>query len=763
MLARWPIRTLIAVEAGLTAIYFAADDPWVRAATWATIMLAGVMAIVLGVRRHRPARARSWYLVAAGAFLLGTGDTASLCLRALGAADPQPVAVDICYLGMFVLLTAGMLGLSRTGVPEQDRAGLLDVVTLTIAGGLLFWIYLIAPKMAPDANGIGVVEALNDIGYPIGMLLLVAMVVRLGAATYASPALALFSGGFYALAVGETAYLVASLTDAWQPGGPADLLWVLFYLGWGAAALHPSMTRLGAPRRNHGGVLTLQRFALLSLCALIPGLVLLNMAIRGRYHSIGVIGGAGLLMVLLVLGRLFGVLRRQWRALSRERALRAAGADLLGATDLAGVERVVHDIVQRLAGGVPQRTALVLSAWPEQVTQIPPLRAIPRTTLALPAAGAPPFPGSGALAHPAAAPHLAEYPLATGDGEDLGRLLVAGDRRTLTRLAGPLEILAGQTALAVTRIRLADAVTQREAEVYFQNLVYHSSDVILIVDETGVIRFRSPSAVPTFGDQTEVGKIITDLVPPAERARAADLMGRLARGDSSVPNDLEWPMSDGLGTPLIVAASWRDLRSDPLVGGFVITLRDVTEQRRLEDELTYRAYHDPLTGLPNREMFSLEADKAVHRTTAGGGITGVLFLDLDDFKQVNDTFGHVVGDQMLRAVAERLAAAVRLGDLAARLGGDEFAVLVPGARTVEQIEAVADRVVYSLNRPLALGSHIIDLSGSLGVATTADSDANALLRDADRALYQAKQDGKGRWRRHRPTVSAEAVRGTMIG
>lgn len=730
MRARWPIGVFVAVEIAFTAAYYAVDSAWGRAAYWGAIGLTGVAAMLIGIGRNRPAHRREWRLLALGAFLLGLGDTTSLVLRARGSADPQPLPVDLCYLAMFVAIMAGVIGLSRSGVRERDRAGLLDAVTLAIAGGLLFWIYLIAPRIGP---GQSLLDLLNVVGYPLGMLLMVSMVVRLGAGTYASPALVLFSGGLYALGIGEITFLLTALSGSWHPGGAADLWWVAFYLGWGSAALHPSMTRLGELRLARSGDLTPQRLFLLALCAVIPSLVIITMAIRGTAHYVGVIGGAGLLMVALVLARLYGVLRRQWSALSQERALRRAGAALLAATDTDAIQQAVDRAVGRLLNGEPHRTTLDLDTSPP--------------------------PGPTVTINPAdsAAEAVATCRLSAGS-EDLGALLVTAAPNRLDRLTGALEILAAQTSLAVTRIRLTDAVAQREAEVYFQNLVYHSSDVILIVDDAGVIRFRSPSAEPTFGDQTAVGRIIMDLVPESERAHAADLMGRLAAGDDAVPNDLEWHMHSRIGQPLLIAASWRDLRSDPTVRGFVITLRDVTERRRLEDELTYRAFHDPLTGLPNREHFGIEVEKAVRHASAEATITGVLYLDLDDFKSINDSHGHLVGDQVLREMATRITQAVRKNDVAARLGGDEFAVLVPGATSVHQIESVAERVVQALSVPMRVGSRTLALSGSLGVTTTADSDPAALLRDADRALYLAKQNGKGRWHRHVPDQASEPYR-----
>ena len=137
--------------------------------------------------------------------------------------------------------------------------------------------------------------------------------------------------------------------------------------------------------------------------------------------------------------------------------------------------------------------------------------------------------------------------------------------------------------------------------------------------------------------------------------------------------DKLWHLKRRDGRSVQVQVRCSDLRADSTVGGLVLTLRDVTEQRQLEDELKYRAFHDSLTGLPNRLLFQDRAAHALAQARRGGKITGVLFVDLDDFKVVNDTMGHGVGDELLAAVGARLATAVRESDTAARLGGDEFA------------------------------------------------------------------------------------------
>ena len=191
----------------------------------------------------------------------------------------------------------------------------------------------------------------------------------------------------------------------------------------------------------------------------------------------------------------------------------------------------------------------------------------------------------------------------------------------------------------------------------------------------------------------------------------------------------------------------RDLGGDRTVGGVVTTLHDVTAERQLRLDLEHRATHDPLTGLANGTLFRERLRRPPARRSPG---RAVMVIDLDDFKTVNDTFGHLIGDGLLTVVARRVESCVRAGDLPARLGGDEFAVLLDGIAP-EAADEIAQRVSDALARPAPVGGITLDPQASVGLAHAgAGDDGATLLRDADSALYAAKAAGKGRWRRHHP-------------
>ncbi len=186
---------------------------------------------------------------------------------------------------------------------------------------------------------------------------------------------------------------------------------------------------------------------------------------------------------------------------------------------------------------------------------------------------------------------------------------------------------------------------------------------------------------------------------------------------------------------------------DPDVDGFVLNLRDVTERKALESQLRHQAFHDSLTGLANRLRFMdrLEHALLLAKRSAHTNI-GVLYLDLDYFKNVNDELGHTTGDALLKQVAQRIQGCVRATDTAARLGGDEYAVLLEDATSVQEARNVAMRILDEVNRPFLVEGHEIRITASLGVvyADSREMSAEEVLRAADVAMYDAKENGRNR-------------------
>ena len=182
-------------------------------------------------------------------------------------------------------------------------------------------------------------------------------------------------------------------------------------------------------------------------------------------------------------------------------------------------------------------------------------------------------------------------------------------------------------------------------------------------------------------------------------------------------------------------------------GDIVTVYDDVTERKQAEEKIQQMAYHDSLTGLPNRKLFSDRLGIALAQAQRNQKNVGIAMLDLDNFKDVNDTLGHDVGDLLLKAAAERLSAALRKGDTVARFGGDEFVLILPDLKVIEDAIQVAQKIVDSFRKPFLIDTHQLVVTTSIGIAVYPDdgTDEGILLKNADIAMYQAKQAGRDRY------------------
>jgi diguanylate cyclase (GGDEF)-like protein len=216
----------------------------------------------------------------------------------------------------------------------------------------------------------------------------------------------------------------------------------------------------------------------------------------------------------------------------------------------------------------------------------------------------------------------------------------------------------------------------------------------------------------------------------------------------------EWRVRHGDGSWRYVEVVTNNLLGEPTVEGIVLTLRDVTERKRLEDELTHQAFHDALSGLANRALFTDRLEHALARAARSLTSLAVLFLDLDDFKLVNDSLGHACGDELLVAVAGRLGASLRSGDTAARFGGDEFAVLLEATDDLSDARQAAERILAYLKPPFAVKDRLIPIHASVGIAYSKvglEGPAE-LLQAADVAMYAAKARGKNGYEVYQPSL-----------
>jgi diguanylate cyclase (GGDEF)-like protein/PAS domain S-box-containing protein len=294
--------------------------------------------------------------------------------------------------------------------------------------------------------------------------------------------------------------------------------------------------------------------------------------------------------------------------------------------------------------------------------------------------------------------------------------------------------------------RLRVEQVKQESEARFRALVEYSSDLISVVDRDLSCQFQSPSIVDLTGQDSQefLGKHILNWVHPNDRVRVEQILNDVVAGHiDRVRFDWRLQLPD-TGIVFLETIVSNEL-DNPVVKGLVLNSRDVSERRELESKLNYQAYHDNLTGLLNRAGFLRAMDYSVDDLEPGEGL-GLLFIDLDRFKPINDTLGHKAGDEVLVIVAERLQDSVRPGDVLGRIGGDEFTVMLPTIAGERDAVRVAERILDALHKPMRVAEQDVSISSSIGIAIASSNriDHNALLREADSAMYAAKRNGRGR-------------------
>jgi diguanylate cyclase (GGDEF)-like protein/PAS domain S-box-containing protein len=321
------------------------------------------------------------------------------------------------------------------------------------------------------------------------------------------------------------------------------------------------------------------------------------------------------------------------------------------------------------------------------------------------------------------------------------------------------------------RLRAREAETQlirsevarSEAEASQQrlhSLVQNARDLIVILDADSRITYVSPAAeqVWAYAPDALLGTAFGHLVHAEDRAAAGGVLAEAhRRPGTNLDGEMRLHHADG---------AWRDCEvivtnrfGQPAVHGIVLTCHDITERKAYEQQLTRMAFRDSLTGLANRALLLDRLERALDSSHRHDQAVAVVFLDLDNFKVVNDSLGHEQGDTLLIEVAKRLEGCLRAGDTAARLGGDEFTLLLEDASHADAV-AVAERVVAALCSPIQLADRSVVVSGSLGVALSTPSSRErpeTLLRRADLAMYQAKAEGKARWAVFDPSLETRAL------
>jgi diguanylate cyclase (GGDEF)-like protein/PAS domain S-box-containing protein len=319
------------------------------------------------------------------------------------------------------------------------------------------------------------------------------------------------------------------------------------------------------------------------------------------------------------------------------------------------------------------------------------------------------------------------------------RTIANADDRNISSLI-TLQVVLGIGGLLLSLLLgwLLIRTAQRQT-AHFRSLVSSSTDLVIVFG-LGGCRYVSGSVsrMTARSEQGLLAEGVFDVVHEEDRdmVRAASSAGE--------PREIVFRISDGFGAWRQLEAHVSDLRTERQIRGIVFNARDVTERLQLQQELTRQAFHDGLTDLPNRALFRDRLDHALTRSRRSRESLAVLLVDLDGFKQVNDSLGHDAGDALLQEVARRFDSMVRTSDTVARFGGDEFAVLMEDADERQAVRS-ADRLLAGLREPISVAGRELVLGASIGIVTASggSESAETMIRDADIAMYATKEAGRG--------------------
>ena len=765
-----PERTVGASSIRWHWLYLLANVPLVAAIfalpryhtyLWGSMGLCSIVAIVVGELKNRPSRRAPWTFVAIAQFAFVSGGISyDVLTRILHDKNPFPSIADVFYLATYPLLAIGLFLFVRAQSRERNVGALLDSLIVTVGLALLSWIYLIEPYVrAPQLT---LLTKAVSMAYPLGDIVILYLLARLllGGLRRNTSVILLSAGGI-GFITADSIYRWSQLHGNWSVGGPTALGCVAFFVFGGTAALHPSMREV--TEKQPSRPLSPISLAAISVSTLVaPALLVARSFLNPRVDDGALIGTVSALLFILVMLRITGLAQSRAVLAQREHILRDLGERLLGTTELSEVVSVSLGAVAAIVGD--RSGACLLTQVGEEGERV--VGGIPTI-----------FVGSSVVlqqndqAHgglkvtfpkmPSPIVDSAHYwtQIALADAQGVRRQILISHKTDISPdTLTILEAMAAPVSLALERVELSMIVYERRSEAKFRSLVQNASDVILIVQADGRLSAETPSVstVLGYGRQTVEAKAINDLLHPDDATPALALVESMMSGRRRGGMHAEWRVRHADGRWLVMEVTGSDLSADVHIAGVVLTLRDVTERRNLESELRHRAFHDGLTNLANRDLFNDRVEHALGRRERRATSVAVLLLDLDDFKLVNDTFGHGAGDELLMQVGSRLTGLMRHGDTAARLGGDEFAICAEfdGSET-DAVTALAERVLDVFGTPFAVANTDMNASATVGIASTgSNSDSNAadLLREADLALYAAKNAGKRTFRFFEPSL-----------
>ncbi len=331
------------------------------------------------------------------------------------------------------------------------------------------------------------------------------------------------------------------------------------------------------------------------------------------------------------------------------------------------------------------------------------------------------------------------------NGEELRAIDRIGDKVFETQFM-PLYDAGGQVCGVIgiatdisKRVRAEEAL--QASEKRFRTMIEQATDLIVIIDAGGRYQYVSPShrRIMGYSPQDLLGKRVYDFIHPADKKRVYSAWAATFQSPDTIVQ-MECRLRHANGSWVTLEISGRNCLNDPVINGFIINSRDITERAELEEKQRYLAFHDILTGLPNRLALFEKMEQVLSSQEQARSELALLILDLNRFKDINDTLGHYQGDMLLQQVGERLCRLARPGDMVARLGGDEFALLLPRT-TGQEAQEIAHKILATLEEPFSIQGHTLQIDASIGAVLypVHGDEPLTLLRRADVAMYTAKR------------------------
>ncbi len=761
---------LLAVALGAALVWAVLPAGIGRDVLAAAFAPAAGVAVAIGVRPKLGPGYRGWVLVVAALLVLGVGGGLGAAAGAgAGIHDAVPEAV---HLGAPALLLGAFLYLARQRGRVHERGAVIDALIVGVALFSVTWVAVIEAATGSDLPAWELVLAVAEpILYLAAAAVMTAILVAPGRR---HPAIVLLSGGALLLLAGAIIHgwqlIVAGDHDA--VGGVIPS--VAGYALLAGAAFFPAVRGKRTASRPDATRLTPLRISVLATTSFVPTVILAVRAPQDASDTeVAAYAASAAVVAVATLLRTIGLLGQNRRAFAREEMLRRTAGQLAAALDREAIHHAAVDGALDIVDDPQARTSLSLVTGTGITVTAAAAghEAANLVGLELP-------PASLELARRALlgasvevrARDLPDVGLVSGDDPVVFVPLVVGDEgigllgvRSRTPLdedtRTALETLSVQVALALDGLNQSDAAAQARVERRFRALVEHATDLVTLVDADMRIRFQSPSVEAALGWTPEqvIGHTPLALVHPADRKRVI-LFWRQVRAHSGVHPPVDFRALTREGGWRTMETIANNLLDDPDLGSVVLTSRDISERRELETRLAHQAFHDELTGLANRALFVDRVEHSLAVAAREERSVAVLFLDLDDFKEVNDSLGHQAGDLLLIETARRIESCLRQGDTAARLSGDEFGILIERA-TRETATAVAERVLERLRDPITIARKELFLRASVGIALSGSdgSAADELLRNADTAMYRAKSAGKSAFALFQPSMHLAAL------